>query len=140
MKTEAKVAVKSAKKVVARIDVPVYESIDELVEALGSDKVLKLANTQNKTNMKNDARAAATGEPSKKALEEAAWAKITPEMLAAVTGDIEGIRNLLNTAKEEVQKELAEKKATAVAAVEDEVADEDEDLDFGDEDDEEEEG
>lgn len=56
--------VKSASVVVATVQVPVYDTLEEAVEKEGKDTVLSLFNTQNATNQCNNARASVAA-PSK---------------------------------------------------------------------------
>ena len=66
-----KAKVNEVTKEVARIDVPQYMSLDELIGAEEEATILSLFNTQNKTSMANEARRAAappSGKVTKAAL------------------------------------------------------------------------
>lgn len=85
--------VKSASVVVATVQVPVYDTLEEAIEKEGKDTVLSLFNTQNATNQCNNARAAVAA-PSKPKIKDALIQEIMdgkfnedPEFLAA-KGDI----------------------------------------------------
>jgi hypothetical protein len=94
MKTVEK-QVKSKGEVVSTIVVPVYDSLAEMVDAVGEAKVLKLANEQLITNLQNEERASKTGKPSNAKLVKQAINNITPEEFAAVAGDPAGIEALI---------------------------------------------
>ena len=110
MKTEV-VEVKSKSEVVAKVETPVYDTLAEATSALGEEVCLKLVNTQNATNLKNKARAEATGAPSTRALQMevlAGFTPLDPEWQAAI-GDPSKIGAL-------VEKRVAELKAKRGAA------------------------
>jgi len=82
-RTTKSVDVKSARKaadgkraVVAAAELEFFDTLAEFVEAKGEKRTLELALTQNNTNIKNQARAAAVGEPSEKALQNEAFMRI----------------------------------------------------------------
>lgn len=79
-------------KEVGVAQVPVYESLAEIVEAMGEDVVLNLANTQNGTNLRNQIRQAATGKPSTKLLVAEAYTNLLQNgKLQALAGDFPAI-------------------------------------------------
>lgn len=104
MKMVREVEVKSAAKskdnkreVVAKIDYPEYETLDEAVKALSEARALELCNVQVATNAKNEARAAATGVPSQSKLKEEAFMRLAqhPHKLQEVAGDAVRLNALL---------------------------------------------
>jgi hypothetical protein len=79
-------------KEVAVAQVPVYESLAEIVQAMGEEVVLHLANTQNGTNLRNQARQAATGRPSTKQMTTEAFNNLLVSgKLQALAGDLPAI-------------------------------------------------
>jgi hypothetical protein len=102
--------VKSKSVVVARPEIPVYETLEEAVHALGSETCLSLINTQNGTNIKNAARAL----PSKKALEDEVMKSITPEVFAGMAGDIAKLREYLDKGVEALRAKYAAQRPGAV--------------------------
>ena len=123
--------------VVATVQADIYDSLTEATEALGEDTILALVNTQNITNMKNKARAEATGKPSKEDLRIEAFEMITDEERAATKGDTAALKNLLERNMKIVEKKkLAERQsrvaAVATAAVADDQDDDEDDEDLED--------
>lgn len=86
--TYKEVAVKSTveqdgKKVRAEVDrvkIPLYPTLELMVEKLGEKEVLDLANRQHATDIKNEARAAATRDYS-----EAGWEKLARQKFSDPT-------------------------------------------------------
>ena len=118
MKMEKNVEVKSKSKdtgksvIVAKVDIPEYESLTEMVGAEGEDTVLSLANTQNGTNIKNRARQNATQVPSKTRLREMAQARMSAsdwQRVAQCSGDMLRINKIIDEKIEEIEKELSAK-------------------------------
>lgn len=105
MKTE-KSEVKSKSSVVGVAEFPVYDSVAEAVEHIGEDAILKLVNTQVKTNVMNDIRAAATSKPSKKSLRNKAIASITMEEFQGVAGDEQRLQTLIEKKMGEIEAQL----------------------------------
>src|SRR5690554_2083353 len=89
------IEVKSKSRTVATVEVPVYDSLQEAIEHEGEEKVLELFNQQNKTNIMNAARTAATQKLSKSVLRDRAFAELTVEEFQSVAGDQEALKRLI---------------------------------------------
>lgn len=100
----------------AEIEIPIYETLDEAVQAESADQVLKLFNVQNKTTRMNVKRQALVGRPSKEWVREQAMKRITAEQWAAAAGDLGKIQKLMEDAMSAVEAELATKRAAEAAA------------------------
>jgi len=112
--------VKSSSKVVGMAECPVYDTLPEMVEALGEATVLDLANTQNFTNVKNQIRSSATGKPSKQALRMQAIASIEASEFALVAGDVAKLENLINQKVQELEAKMTTAGPTVAEVAEDE--------------------
>jgi hypothetical protein len=76
--------VTSKSQVVGYAEFEQFDTVAEAVAKLGEEQTLKLINTQHGTNEKNRIRAEATGKPSRKSLEEKAFARISMEEFQSV--------------------------------------------------------
>jgi len=89
--------VKSKQEVVGVAEFEVFDSVLEATDFLGETTTLSIINAQHRTNKMNVVRAAATGAPSKKALQVQALSIIPIEELQKVHGDPAALQVLLNT-------------------------------------------
>ena len=105
MKTATK-EVKSDSKVVGQAEFFQFDSVDEAVQEMTSEKVLKLVNAQVQTDAMNIVRATATSKPSKIALERMAMASITVEEFQAVAGDRFKLDQLVAKKVAEIERTL----------------------------------
>jgi hypothetical protein len=106
--------VKSARSVVAKVETPVYDTLQEAIDKEGEKKVLELFNTQNGTNIMNAARAAATSVPTKAKIKSEIIQDLVDGKLAADAGfnEAKGDPTRLQAWTEaEVERRLAEYKA-----------------------------
>lgn len=112
MKTKIE-EVKSERAVVAKVEIPIYETLAEAIEALGEAKCLELIVTQNGTNIKNAARAAATQGPSKTQLQSEALtivATTKTDELKACNGDSVKIKALIDATVDQLEKDYEAKR------------------------------
>ncbi len=94
------------------IQIPVYESLAEMIDAKSEAEVLKLALTQNGTNLMNTARAQHKPTTAKGAkLFDALYDCLTEEEALAVVGSSAKLRELLYS--DEIQERLNAKLAAA---------------------------
>lgn len=103
--TYKKVAVKSSaksedgKKVrveVDRVTIPVYPTLEMMIDAIGEKDVLELANRQNATDIKNRARQEATREYSEAGYQKLALQKITDTESTEFIELMEGVAAIQN--------------------------------------------
>lgn len=127
--TFKKVAVKSSTKTedgkkvrveVDRIEIPVYPTLESIVDALGEKEVLELANRQNATDLKNKARQEATREYSEAGYQKLALQRLTdmngPDFMDFMTGiaKIKEDSNLTPEAKSRAMEELKQRKIAEI--------------------------
>lgn len=109
---------KKVKKTVGVINVEQFENVGEAEQHLGSELCLEMVNVQWKTRKMNQLRQQATGQPSSKALQGEAIARIfqSPELqkkMAEVQGDPTKIAALVQQVTDTIK---AEKKAQFAAS------------------------
>jgi hypothetical protein len=104
--TEKQIEVKHKGVVVATINCPVYDSLNEMVAAKGEDTVLKLANTQNVTNLANEERAVHAGRPSNLKLRNDAIARIPADEWPALAGNKDAIQLRIDQEVAKIKAEL----------------------------------
>lgn len=111
----------------------IYETVDEAVDDLGSERLLEILNIQIKTLAMNELRDLhRPGEPSKTALRNEAQSRITTEQIqtamqeaiAAGRPPLEAVEDLIKATVDLIKAERANKVAAMAAAAGD---DEDED-------------
>lgn len=80
---------KKVRESVGLAEFPIYDAVDECVEAQGDAKTLELLNAQIRTNALNNLRALKRpgGAPSKTALRAKALPLISPDEWVAIAGD-----------------------------------------------------
>ena len=99
----------SKAQTVGRIDIPRYDTLSEMVEALGGEnEVLSLANTQLGTNLKNRARGMATAKVSDKKLRAQAENTVLhdKEMLQQIIDGEATAEELVELEMERVRREV----------------------------------
>lgn len=107
------IEVTSEKKKVAEVEVEQFENLDEALAFFkvgdndGTSAVLKLVNTQHKTNKMNAARAQASGKPSKTELRNKAFASLSFDELKEVANDSVKFNALLDAKVEQLEAEWA---------------------------------
>jgi hypothetical protein len=87
--------VKSNQTVVGNATFPIYDSVQEAIEQEGEDKILKLVNSQNKTDAMNATRSAATSKPTHKRLMDEVLGNLEPEEIVQFAGDGPGMSKFL---------------------------------------------
>lgn len=125
--TEKEFKVTSGEDVEFFIKVQVYDTLVEMQEKLGADRVFELAQTQNITNERNKARAAATGKMSDKRLTELAMDRVleTDDLRAKYLSfgkDKPAKEAWLDTIKAQIQAENDAERKQRLAAAEKEGA------------------
>lgn len=132
MKTE-KNDVRSNGKVVAVAEYPVYDSTQEAIDELGSDKVLEFVNARVRGDEMTRQRQLATAKPSRESLRNKARFRITTEQIIACDGDEQKLAALIEEEADKIEKEMeADRQAQVEAAT---AAAEDDDDDFDDDED-----
>ncbi len=108
--------VKLDSKVVETIQIPVYDNLEEIVDALGDVKVLALANRQNKAELSNQSRAKHTpSKAGKKKLLTLAYQLCDKdsnpenyEKMVGLIGDYDAMQSFLTSLLPEVERRLKE--------------------------------
>ncbi len=100
--------VTSQSKKVGEAFYPIFDTVQEAVDKYGEDEVVKLVNSQVRTNEMNAVRAQATSKPSKSRLMTMAVSEITPEELQSVAGDPTAVNELIEAKMKEIEERLAQ--------------------------------
>lgn len=107
MKTDTK-EVKTKGKVVATIDIPIYESLDELMESVDEKVIIERFNNANTIALMGAERQkhqpTKMGKSKKMAM---AFNLLTPEEAMSCAGDYAKLQELLETKLPEVEAQLA---------------------------------
>ncbi len=97
MKTETK-KVRHGGKVVDTASIPVYENINELVESESDERILSMFNKANCVRLMGNIRAQHTPtRVGKGKMFDLAFNSLTPEEAASFAGDVEGLREFLES-------------------------------------------
>ncbi len=110
MKEETR-KVRHAGEVVDEVSVPVYETVDELVNAETEERVLAMFNKQNAVRIMGNVRAQHTpSRMGKGKMWDLAFNMLSPEEAASFAGNVEGLREFLESDEiaERVKKSLEE--------------------------------
>lgn len=109
MQTERKKVMHKGQHV-GDVDVPVYETIDELLASEENSRILSMFNKQNRIRIMGNERVKHTGERAgKKKRARIAFSVLTDEELASVARDYSALEILLNS--EDVQARVDEQLA-----------------------------
>lgn len=99
--------VRHKSEVVGEVTVPVYETMEELMEKESAERILSMFNKQNCVRIAGNERAKHTeGRAGKKKRAQIAFNLLTSEELAAATGDYDALQALLES--EDVQARVDE--------------------------------
>jgi hypothetical protein len=96
-----------------------FDSVQEALQTLGEERVLKLVNVQHKTNALNAVRAGVSGGLTKSKLKLMAFERLSSqqEKLNSVRGDMTALEALISKTMDEIEKEHKTKQAQALAEV-----------------------
>jgi len=97
---------------VGDVDVPVYETVDELIAAESEQTILNMFNKQNAIRLQANERAKHTeGRMGKQKRRELAFNLLSADEIAQFSGNMAGLQEYLDS--EEMQRRVAESQAEA---------------------------
>lgn len=109
---------KKSLQVVAKIDIPVYESLAEIQQSFSDEQIVDIFNTQNATNMKNAARKPFNSKPGKSFFRDQAMDALADDadLFMSFKGDKPRRDAWLDAKAAELEKTWEQQKAERIAA------------------------